>query len=206
MSITKERFAQGMSFQQYLDQMTRNRERLEENYNTVQLSDEQLAFFKDLPQPLNVVVIAEDWCGDVINNLPVLARLAEASGKLNLSIFLRDQNHDLMNQYLKDGQHMSIPVFVFFDQSFNELGHFIERPEEISRLQGEYLAKLFATDPAFAGVEPGASPATLPDAARNRMMQAFGEFRAQHREQSDREVVRELHELLDRGLSQARGQ
>jgi hypothetical protein len=32
-----------------------------------------------------------------------------------------------MSQYLKDGRHRSIPVFVFFDERMNELARFIER-------------------------------------------------------------------------------
>jgi len=201
MAITRERFAQGMGYIDYKEQMTRNRDRLEENERTLELAPEDVAFFAELPRPLNVLVLAEDWCGDVIANLPVLGRLAEESGKLNLSIFLRDQNLDLMDQYLKDGQHRSIPVFAFFDQDFRELGHWIERPARISELQGAMTADLYANDPAFAEVAPGTGMALLPEAARDRLMQAFGEFRASTRDEANREVARELRELVRRGLA-----
>lgn len=200
MGITRERFGQGMGYIDYKEQMTRNRDRLEENEGSVRLDPDDLAFFAGLPQPLNVLVLAEDWCGDVIANLPVLARLAEESGRLNLGIFLRDQNLDLMDQYLKDGQHRSIPVFVFFDQDFRELGHWIERPARISELLEQGMGQLFQ-EPAFAGVAPGTSPAMLPDEARNRMSQFFAEFRASTRDESDAAVVRELRELVERGLA-----
>lgn len=205
MPITKERFDQGMVYQDYLAQMTRNRERLEENFKTVQIAQQELDYFTSLPNTINVVAIVEDWCGDVINNLPVLTRIAEDGGKLSVRMFLRDQNPDLINQYLKEGKYASIPVFVFFDQEFRELGHWIERPAEITRQMEAYLHQVQTTDPAFEGVTIGDSPATLPDAARNRLMQAYGEFRAQSREQADREVVRELRELIERGIAQARG-
>ena len=42
-------------------------------------------------------------------------------------IFLRDENTDLMDQFLKDGRYRSIPVFVFFDEDMQELARFIER-------------------------------------------------------------------------------
>jgi hypothetical protein len=200
MGITRERFEQGMSYAAYKEQMTRNRDRLEENERTLELNPEDVAYFAGLPAPLNVLVLAEDWCGDVIANLPVLGRLAEASGKLKLSIFLRDQNLDLMDQYLKDGQHRSIPVFVFFDQDFRELGHWIERPARISQLMGERMAELYQ-EPAFAGVQPGTSPAQLPDEARDRMVQFFAEFRASTRDEADQAVTRELRELVERGLA-----
>jgi thiol-disulfide isomerase/thioredoxin len=128
MAVTQERFNEGLTYQQYMDQITQNKDRFVENYDKAQLKPDDVAAFKNLPEPLNVLVIAEDWCGDVVAGLPVLAKLAEAAGTLNVRIFLRDQNEDLINQYLKDGQFKSIPVVVFFDQQMHELGHFIERP------------------------------------------------------------------------------
>jgi hypothetical protein len=190
-----------MSYEAYKEQMTRNRERLEENERTVVLGADDLAFFKDLPQTLNVLVLAEDWCGDVINNLPVLGRLAAESGKLNLRIFLRDQNLDLMDQYLKDGQFRSIPVFVVFDEELRQLGVFIERPASIHAKQSAAVAELFATAPELQGLDPATSPGLLPDEARARMMRFFGEFRAAHRAESDAEVVRELREIIAAALA-----
>lgn len=201
MSITKERFDQGMSYEAYKAQMTRNRERLEANEQAVELASADLAYFQNLPQSLNVVALAEDWCGDVINNLPVLGRLAAASGKLQVSIFLRDQNLDLMDQYLKDGQFRSIPVFVFFDENFRELGHWIERPARIHDLLMAMRRNLFATDPALAGMTMDMSPSQMPEAARDRLMQANADFRTAHRTESDQEVVRELRALVERGLA-----
>jgi hypothetical protein len=106
-----------------------------------------------------------------------------------------------MSQYLKDGQHQSIPVFVFFDQDFRELGHWIERPARISQLQGAMVADLYASDPAFSDVAPGTAMALLPDAARDRLMRAFAEFRASTRDEATNEVTRELRELVEGGLA-----
>lgn len=201
MSITKARFDQGMSYEAYKAQMTRNRERLEANEQAVELAAADLAYFQHLPQSLNVVALAEDWCGDVINNLPVLGQLAAASGKLNVSVFLRDQNLDITDQYLKDGQFRSIPVFVFFDANFRELGHWIERPARIHELLMAMRRNLFATDPALAGMTMDMSPSQMPEAARDRLMQANADFRAAHRTESDQEVVRELRAVVERGLN-----
>src|SRR5207237_10192106 len=123
---TRERFEQGMSYDAYKEQMTRNRDRLEASERGFTPDPADLKVFKGLARPLNVMVLAEDWCGDVIANLPVLGRLAQESGKLKLRVFLRDQSSDLMDQYLNQGKHKSIPVFAFFDDRFNELGRFIE--------------------------------------------------------------------------------
>jgi hypothetical protein len=201
MTITRERFEQGMTYTAYKDQMTRNREQLEANERSLALSADQVAFFSALPQVLDVLVLTEDWCSDALANLPILARLATASGKLNLRIFLRDQNLDLSDQFLKDGMHRSIPVFAFFDDDFRELGRWIERPAVISAQQGAAMAELFASAPELMAVAPGTPPALLPEAARTRLIQFFDEFRTRTRATSDAEVVREIRALLSTGLT-----
>lgn len=201
MTVTHERFVQGMTYAAYKEQMTRNRERLEENERTVELVAADIAFFRALPEVLKVVVITEDWCGDAIANLPVLARLAEASGKLELRIFLRDQNLDLADQYLKEGKYRSVPTIIFFTTDMRQLGVWIERPAKITAQQSAELADLFATAPELQGIAPDTSPAILPDAARNRMMSFYTDFRMRTRVDADAEVVREVRALVETALA-----
>jgi selT/selW/selH-like putative selenoprotein len=202
MSVSKERFEQGLTYEEYKAQMTRNLERLEQNEATVTLPPDDLPYFANLPQPLYVLALAEDWCGDVIANLPVLARLAQESGKLIVRVFPRDQHLDLMDQYLNQGQFRSIPVFVLFDPEFRELGHWIERPARMSELQAQLRRDLFASDPLLADVAPDTPMAELPEAARDRLREAFAAFRAENRALSDQEVVRELRAIVEGGVLQ----
>jgi hypothetical protein len=129
--------------------MTRNQDRFETNERRVKIDADDLAAFQRLPRPLPVLALAEDWCGDVIDNLPVLGRLAAESGRLDVRIFLRDQNLDLMDQYLNQGQFRSIPVFVIYDQQFNELGRFIERPAAATERRARFRRQFFAQHPEF---------------------------------------------------------
>lgn len=206
MAVTQERFMSGMTYADYKAQMTRNRERLEDNERTVELPADDLAFFAQLPEPLHALAIVEDWCGDVIANLPVLGRLAEESGKIDLRVFLRDQNLDLIDQYLNGGLYRSIPVFVFFDQSFRELGHWIERPARVSAMMQEVRRKLFASDPALHEYSPDTSLGQLPEEVRMRVIQAHGAFREQNRVLADSEVVREIRALIEHGTPQQAGE
>lgn len=197
MAVSRERFYQGMTYEAYRAQMTRNQERFDETERTVQLRAEDVAFFKGLVQPLNVLVLAEDWCGDVIANLPLLGRMAQESGNLNLRIFLRDQNLDIMEQYLKDGKFQSIPVFVLFDSDFQEIGHWIERPAKMTALMQEMIADFYATDPVVAGLAPDTPFGALSEEARAKLGQRMGAFRAEHRALSDSEVFRELRAIIE---------
>ncbi|MGE5595578.1 MAG: thioredoxin family protein [Hyphomicrobiales bacterium] len=130
--ITRERFAQGKTFQQYLESGIRNRELFEQNYRDLVISPEQESRLKALAAkengPDHVVVIGEDWCPDVYRGAGVAQRIAEVMG-IELRFFERDQNKDMIAEYLKDGEFESIPVFIFYDKNHRELGHFTERPK-----------------------------------------------------------------------------
>jgi hypothetical protein len=135
--VTKERFAQGMTFQQYLDQMGTNKEKFFQFLQEIKVKAEDRAALDKLGKKLKLLVITEDWCGDALYNVPVLAKLVEGNANVEMRVFLRDKNPDLMDQYLNQGMYRSIPVFVFFDESMKEVARFIERPpaqtEEIEK-------------------------------------------------------------------------
>jgi hypothetical protein len=135
--ITKERFEQGMTFAQYLDQMGTNKEKFVQFLSEAKVRPEDKAVFADRTDKLNVLVLTEDWCGDALYNLPVLAKMVEGAPNVDMRVFLRDRNPDLMSQYLNQGLYKSIPVFVFFDAQMKELARFVERPPVAT----EYMEK-----------------------------------------------------------------
>jgi hypothetical protein len=79
------------------------------------------------PGPRRLLVIAEDWCGDAVNTVPILAKLADETPGLELRIILRDANPQVMDRYLTNGSR-SIPVVIVLDEEFQELGHWGPRP------------------------------------------------------------------------------
>ena len=196
MTIDRARFDQGLTYEAYKAQMTRNRERLEENEKRVELDNDDVGAFRALPRPVKVVVLAEDWCGDVIANLPVLGRLAKDSGKLEVRIFLRDQNDDIMQRYLNKGQFKSIPVLVFFDEDFRELGHWIERPASVTEVRAKRRKEIFKAHPEFGS--PDAPVDALPEEVRVRLQGELAKMRDDTTKFANAEVVRELREIATR--------
>jgi hypothetical protein len=176
--------------------MTRNRERHDANEQGLSLSEADLASFKRLPRPVNVLMLAEDWCGDVIANTPIVGRIASEVNTLNLRVFLRDQNTDIMDEYLKDGKYKSIPTVVFFDDDFNELGRWIERPDSVTKLREEKRQALYRDNPEFGS--PSDPVDKLPEDARIKLTQAIAAMRDETKPFADSEVVRELGELVAR--------
>ncbi|MCH7836807.1 MAG: thioredoxin family protein [Chloroflexi bacterium] len=141
--VTPERFASGMTWEQYLGQIKRNRERFEYNYDGTIVTDEDVEAFRSLAAradgPAKVLALGEDWCPDVFRGLPVMARIAEVAG-MELRIFPRDDNLDIMKEFLNQGEHQSIPVFVFYTEDHRYIAHWIERPAKANAELGEMQA------------------------------------------------------------------
>ena len=131
--VTPERFARGLTYEQYVGQIERNQDRFQMNYEGTTVSEEDAAALRALVAkpngPAKMLVLGEDWCPDVYRGLPVLAKIAEAAG-MELRVFPRDQHLDIMNEFLKDGEYQSIPTAVFYTRDHRYITHWIERPQQ----------------------------------------------------------------------------
>src|SRR5436190_14922982 len=65
--------------------------------------------------PRKLLVIAEDWCGDASNTVPVIAKFADATPGLELRVLQRDTYPEVMDQYLTNGPR-SIPLVIALDE------------------------------------------------------------------------------------------
>jgi len=124
--LDAKRFATGLTWKDYLAQMGDTRARTEDNYQKAVLSEEERRFFNGVSQVRYGLMLAENWCGDVHRNSPLIARIAEAMPNCELRVLFRDQNLDLTDCFLNNG-YRSIPIVVFFDKDWNEIGRWIER-------------------------------------------------------------------------------
>jgi hypothetical protein len=191
-----------MTYDAYKAQMTRNREQVDQNEKDLALKPEDVQAIRSLSRPMNVVALAEDWCGDVIANLPVLGRLAqESNGKLNVRIHLRDQEpgSKIMDEHLNKGQYKSIPTLVFLDGDFNEVGVWVERPDSVTKLREEKRLALYAQHPEWG--EPSKPIAELPEDIRTQVQQATGAIRNETKPFANAEVVREIRQVVERAAS-----
>jgi hypothetical protein len=91
-----------------------------------------------------LLVIAEDWCGDASNTIPIVAKLVDMAPGLELRLISRDENPELMNRYLTDGSR-SIPIVIAMNDRYQEIGHWGPRPTE---LQTWVIANLGSTPKA----------------------------------------------------------
>ncbi len=131
--VTPERLAQGISYKEWAEQIDRNQEKFQFNYDATELNPEDVAAIKATMAktggPATVLALGEAWCPDVVRGMPVIAKLCEATG-LDLKIFFRDQNLDIMNEFLYKGEFQSVPTLVFFSKDMKQLGAWHERAKK----------------------------------------------------------------------------
>lgn len=153
--ITAERFAQGMTFDEYVA-FIGSPENLRRAANSGPRQDYS-GYFRDAFEksrltadqgaalkwlvgqpngPAKMLVVSEEWSSDCRRDVPTFARIAAESG-MELRIFPRDGQQfdvpagepDIMADFLnrKDGQaYRSIPVCAFYTRDFEYLYHFTE--------------------------------------------------------------------------------
>jgi thiol-disulfide isomerase/thioredoxin len=143
--VTRERFDSGLKYDAWMKHIQRNIPKFEFNYAQTTIQADTVAALKALSErdgaPTRVLVLGEDWCPDVFRGLPVLQRLAEAAD-WDLRAFPRDENLDIMGEFLKHGEHQSIPTAVFYTKDHDYIAHWSERPAKADAEMGE-VGKLF---------------------------------------------------------------
>jgi len=150
--LDAKRFATGMTWKDYMAQMGDTRARTEQNYASSKLTDEEQKFFSGTHGVKYVMMLAENWCGDVHRNSPLIAHIVEAMPGAELRVFLRDQNADLRDTFLNNG-YQSIPVVVFFDKDWNEIGRWLERAHGATGATFGIRARTLGAVPAGASKE-----------------------------------------------------
>ncbi|HLS09685.1 thioredoxin family protein [Lentibacillus sp.] len=134
-------FEKGMDPETYIESMQENKEALLHIYDHFTPPENEEFVQKLKEKNLRVIVLTEDWCGDAMLNIPILLRMAEQSN-LPVRLLLRDQNLELMDQYLTNGKSRSIPIFIFIDEDGKEVAKWGPRAEKIQQFVDESRKKL----------------------------------------------------------------
>ena len=115
---------------------------------TLKLSDTDKAFFQNFSKPITFLVLAEGWCGDAAHALPVLNKIAEQAPQIKLKVVLRDDNDELMQEFLTNGSK-SIPKLIALDDNHEVLFTWGARPTEATEMVKAYKDKHGELTPEF---------------------------------------------------------
>lgn len=191
-------FKEALTFQEFVDSMQVNQETFLANYAAYQLSEAEKAFFASLPEPVEVLILAHDWCGDVVANTPLFGKIEAETGKLRLHILLRDpDNVDIAEAYPHPDGRNHIPTYIFFNQAGEELGVFIERPAEITTQLKGWVSTFYDTNPAFEEGR-GKGIGELSPEIKTRLLAFIKQRRAEVLHQEQIVVLKAIKPILSR--------
>jgi hypothetical protein len=120
----------GLQPKQFVESMTKNQDKFLDWYKRFSWDDAgDREFFRSFGRnhkSMHCLILAADWCGDVVRNVPVVLRVLEEMG-MSADVLIMEQHLEVMDQFLTMGGR-SIPVVLFTDKSGNVLVQWGPRP------------------------------------------------------------------------------
>ena len=200
MAMTTERFLQGMTPQEHMAQMKVNKERFSQVLEAVDIPSGVKEYFASMDTSLRVAVVTEDWCGDHVTTTPVIYKLAGDTGKLDIRVFMRDQNWDLAKSFLPEHRWDTVPVFAFFiAEDMREISRFVETSSElVPVLDGmeETIRNAHSDVPDI-----NADVNQMSTSTRNLLRQERGAFRVNHAKEWGQAISRDIQKTVATGLA-----
>ncbi len=135
----EEWIKRGINWQQYIASCTKNIGRMKDVYSRLSIPQETAGFFRS-KGPFTIMCIAEDWCPDCVQNVPLLIRLSEALPMTRVRLFFRDRNKELMDHYKTSGKRI-VPTVIFLDRDLNEVGRWAGPSRKAKKWTLETLVK-----------------------------------------------------------------
>jgi len=174
----------GLTPQQFIDAMTKNQETFLNWRDQFEWKDSgDRAFFQTLRSrdDLRCLIIAADWCGDVVRNVPVVLNVLKEAG-IRTEMYIMEEHLEFIDQFLTMGGR-SIPVVLLTNAAGDVLAQWGPRPRHVQAAMIQF--KQQNTD------------RSAPDYGDN-LKEARAEMARQYGEGTDYQsvIVKELREVL----------
>ncbi|MDX2038247.1 MAG: thioredoxin family protein [Isosphaeraceae bacterium] len=101
-------------------------ERWRSMHDRIVLSDDQRSLLAGFTRTMPVLVMAGAWCGDCVNQVPILAHFATAASAIRLRIIDRDAREDVARALSINGGKR-VPAVLFLSEDFQETARYGER-------------------------------------------------------------------------------
>lgn len=124
----KSWFDQALSYDDYLNTHgnERERSRWQAMYDRVRLNSDQKKLLNGFVRDMNVLVVAGTWCGDCVQQGPILRHFERATERIRLRFLERDEVPELSAVLTINGG-TRVPVVVFLSEDFFECARYGER-------------------------------------------------------------------------------
>jgi hypothetical protein len=125
-----------------------NDKRMDRLDKKILISEETQDSINNLKNNFTFLVIAEGWCGDAAQIMPILNKIAESSSKIELKIVLRDDNPELMDAFLTNGGK-AIPKTIIVDSNNKVINSWGPRPSIATQMVKDYKEQNGGLDAEF---------------------------------------------------------
>ncbi|HEY1685562.1 MAG TPA: thioredoxin family protein [Tepidisphaeraceae bacterium] len=145
----QSQFEKALSYDAYLKTGTDEQQRRWTQVNdAARLLDSQRTVLAGFMRQMNVLVISGIWCGDCVQQCPLMQRIAEGSSNITLRLVDRDQHKELSSQLRINGGDR-VPVVLFLSEDFELCSTYGERT--LSRYRALARKQLGASCPTGIG-------------------------------------------------------
>lgn len=144
------KFEHALPYDRYLPTGTEEqRRRWQQVHEAARLTDAQRQLVGGFVRRMNVLVVSGIWCGDCVQQCPLIERIAEANReRIDLRFVDRDEHRDLAEQVRINGGDR-VPVAIFMAEDFEPCSVFGDRT--ISRYRALARKQLGAACPTGIG-------------------------------------------------------
>ena len=126
-----------------------NDQRMKRLDKTIKIDAVSELKIKEVDQKITWLVLTESWCGDAAQTIPVMNKIARLNKNISLRLVLRDENLELMEQFLSNGA-MAIPKLISIDEATGRIiGEWGSRPSIASKMVQDYKKKHGTLSPEF---------------------------------------------------------
>jgi hypothetical protein len=131
--ITEEIWNSGLSLKEYIGQMDTLQKEMQQRVNDLRITSAEFQKLREINQVRKILVLTEAWCKDSLMNLPILAKIVEASPYTEMKIFIRHENPEL-TQFFSQHGYNNIPLCWVMKADFSFCGAWVERPQSAYRM------------------------------------------------------------------------
>lgn len=107
---------------------------------TIKISEETKQRILEFNHKITWLIITESWCGDAAHVIPALNKIAELNSNIDIRIVLRDENLELMDNFLTNGGRAIAKVIMVDDETTDVLDTYGPRPSEATGYVNRFKA------------------------------------------------------------------
>ena len=133
-------FNKAITYEEYVELLNESKQLHLLHYKNFNLSKDKINQIRNLPA-MHILAITEPWCGDSLALLPIVKKISLANSSWKLKVILRDQNTELIDQFLTNGKR-AIPIFLFLNKDFELQFSWGPRPQKTQEIFDKYKQQI----------------------------------------------------------------